>query len=124
MKFTLPARKPFNYHSVIHSHGWYQLAPFHFAEETHTLHYVLQLANGRVIELKMRDAAGGVAVETGKLDKPERREVTDKVNWMFGLDMDFSRFYAVSLEEPKLRRVEERALGRVLRSPTLFEDVV
>jgi len=38
--------------------------------------------------------------------------------------MDFSHFYAVALEEPKLARVEARALGRVLRSPTLFEDVV
>jgi 3-methyladenine DNA glycosylase/8-oxoguanine DNA glycosylase len=124
MKFTLAARMPFNFHSVIYSHGWYQLAPFHFDEESNTLHYILQLANGRVIELKMREAAGSVAVATEKLEKVERKEVTDKVKWMFDLDSDFSRFYAVSLEEPKLARVEERALGRVLRSPTLFEDVV
>ena len=63
MKFSLPARMPFNFHSVIHSHGWYQLAPFHFDEETNTLHYVLQLANGRVIELKMRDVMDGVNVK-------------------------------------------------------------
>jgi len=43
---------------------------------------------------------------------------------MFGLDMDFSHFYAASRGEPKLMRVKKRALGRVLRSPTLFEDVV
>ena len=124
MKFTLPARKPFNFDSVVHSHGWFQLAPFHLDEESDTLLYILQLANGRVIELKMCDAMDGVAVETEKLDKAERKEVTDKVNWMFGLDMGFSHFYAVALEEPKLARVEARALGRVLRSPTLFEDVV
>ena len=27
MKISLPARRPFSFHSVIHSHGWYQLAP-------------------------------------------------------------------------------------------------
>jgi 3-methyladenine DNA glycosylase/8-oxoguanine DNA glycosylase len=124
MKLTLPAHRPFSFHSVIHSHGWYQLAPFQFDEETDTLCYVLQLANGRVIELKMDHAVDGVAVETEKLDKSERREVTDKVKWMFDLDSDFSHFYAVALEEPKLARVEERALGRVLRSPTVFEDVI
>lgn len=124
MKFTLPARKPFSYRSVVHSHGWYQLAPFHFDEESDTLHYVIQLPNGRVVELKLRDAADGVEVETERLNKTEQREVTEKVNWMFGLDLDFSRFYAASLAEPRLARVEERALGRVLRSPTLFEDVV
>jgi 3-methyladenine DNA glycosylase/8-oxoguanine DNA glycosylase len=124
MKFSLPAHKPFSFHSVIHSHGWYQLAPFQFDEESDTLYYVLQLANGRVIELKMQEAADGVAVETEKLDKSERKEVMDKVKWMFDLDSDFSHFYAVALEEPKLARVEERALGRVLRSPTVFEDVI
>ena len=124
MKFSLPARMPFNFHSVIHSHGWYQLAPFHFDEETNTLHYVLQLANGRVIELKMRDVMDGVNVETEKLEKPERTELTDKVKWMFDLDSDFSRFYAASRAEPKLVQVEEHARGRVLRSPTVFEDVV
>ena len=124
MEFTLPARKPFDFLSVINSHGWVQLAPFHFDEESNTLHYVLQLANGRVVELNMWDAGDGVGVETEKLERSERREVADKVSWMFGLDMDFSRFYAASRGEPKLIRVKQRSLGRVLRSPTLFEDVV
>jgi len=124
MKFTLPARKPFNFLSVIKSHGWYQLAPFGFDEGSNTLMYILQLASGRVIELKMHAATDGVGIETDKLNKSERREVADKVTWMFGLDMDFSRFYAASRGEPKLRRLKKQALGRVLRSPTLFEDVV
>jgi len=124
MKFNLPARKSFNFLSVIHSHGWYQLAPFHFNEETNTLHHVLRLASGRVVELKIRDGVQGIQVETEKLEKTERREVTDKVNWMFGLDMDFSRFYAASRAEPKLAHAKRRSLGRVLRSPTLFEDVI
>lgn len=124
MKFTLPARKPFNFLSVVNSHGWYQLAPFMFDETSNTLHYILQLANGRTVELKLRGAADGIQVETEKLDKTERKEVTDKVTWMFGLGMDFSRFYTASRGEPKLARVKSRSLGRVLRSPTLFEDVV
>jgi len=124
MKFNLPARKPFNFLSVINSHGWYQLAPFHFDEESHTLHYVLQLSNGRVVELRLREATDGIQVETEKLNKTEHREVADKAAWMFGLDMDFSRFHAASRGEPKLRRAKQRSLGRLLRSPTLFEDVV
>jgi 3-methyladenine DNA glycosylase/8-oxoguanine DNA glycosylase len=124
MKFTLPARKPFNFLSVVNSHGWVQLAPFDFEEETNTLLYIVQLANGRVVELKLREAEDGVVIETEKLDKAEREEAADKVTWMFGLDMDFSRFYRVSRGEPKLARAKKRALGRVLRSPTVFEDVI
>jgi 3-methyladenine DNA glycosylase/8-oxoguanine DNA glycosylase len=84
----------------------------------------LRLSNGRVIELKLRDAKDAITVETEKLNKTERQEVADKVKWMIGLDMDFSRFYAASRGEPKLARAKKRALGRVLRSPTLFEDVI
>jgi 3-methyladenine DNA glycosylase/8-oxoguanine DNA glycosylase len=124
MKFTLSARPPFNFLSVINSHGWRQLAPFSYAESTNTLSYVLQLSNGRVIELHFRDATEDVSLETEKLDRTERREVTDKATWMFGLDMDFSLFYAASRGEPKLAHAKKLARGRVLRSPTVFEDVL
>lgn len=124
MRFTLAARKPFNFASVINSHGWRQLAPFSYEENTNTLSYVLRLSNGRVIELHLRGTTDGVNIETEKLDKAERREVVDNVTWMFGLDMDFSLFYAASRVEPKLARAKKLAHGRVLRSPTLFEDVI
>lgn len=124
MKFNLPARKPFNFLSVVNSHGWRQLAPFSYDENTETLSYILRLSNGRVLELKLRDGTDGVTVETEKLNKSEQKEVTDQVTWMFGLDMDFSLFYTASHGEPKLARAKKRALGRVLRSPTLFEDVI
>lgn len=123
-KILIAARKPFNFTSVVNSHGWLQLAPFSYDETTNALDYILQLSNGRVIEIKLRDGSDSVMVETTKLDKAERREVVDKVDWMFGLDMDFSRFYSASGGEPKLARVKRHSLGRVLRSPTVFEDVV
>ena len=123
-KLNLPARKPFNFTSVVNSHGWRQLAPFSYEENTNTLGYTLQLANGRVIQLTLCDGQDAVIIETDKLDRTERKEVLDKVTWMFGLDMDFSRFYAASRGEPKLAGARKRALGRVLRSSTLFEDVI
>ena len=120
----LPARKPFNFTSVLNSHGWRQLAPFSYDEPSNILGYTLRLSNGRVIELMMCDDKEGVRVETEKLKKSEQNEITDVVNWMFGLDQNFSRFYAASRHEPKLARAKKLALGRVLRSATLFEDVI
>lgn len=124
MKFSLSARPPFKFLSVVNSHGWRQLAPFSYDETTNTLHHLLRLSNGRVIELKLSDAMDGVQVETEKLDRSEKKEVTEVITWMFGLDMDFSRFYAASRGEPKLARAKKLSLGRLLRAPTLFEDVV
>jgi len=124
MKFSLSARPPFNFLSVVNSHGWRQLVPFSYDENNNILFYVLRLSNGRVIKLGLSDGTEGVIVETEKLDKTERKEVTDAVSWMLGLEMDFARFYAASGGEPKLKRAKKLALGRVLRSPTLFEDVI
>jgi 3-methyladenine DNA glycosylase/8-oxoguanine DNA glycosylase len=124
MKFSLSARPPFNFLSVVNSHGWRQLAPFSYDENSNTLFYVSRLSSGRVVELKLRDGGDGVAVETEKLNKSERQEAADRITWMFGLGMDFARFYTISRAEPKLARAKKLALGRVLRSPTLFEDVI
>lgn len=122
---NLQARRPFNFHSVVNSHGWRQLAPFDFDPQTETLSYVLRFTNGRVEELKIRQAAGGVTVEIrGRLSKYEKTEASRAVAWMFGLDMDFSPFYAAARREPKLARARKLAHGRLLRSPSLFEDVV
>ena len=124
MQFSLSARPPFRFLSVAKSHGWVQLAPFEFDEESSTLGYVDRLSNGRVIGYRIVEAVEGVIVETGRLSEAEQAEVSEHVTWMLGLDMDFSEFYAATKREPKLVQAEKLARGRVLRSPTLFEDVV
>jgi 3-methyladenine DNA glycosylase/8-oxoguanine DNA glycosylase len=123
--FTLAARQPFNFHSAVNSHGWVQLAPFRFDEERQALFYTDTLANGRVIEYRIVKAPSGVHVETqGRLGKAEKAEIAEKVAWMLGLDLDFSSFYRAARGEPWLRKARKLVYGRVLRSPTFFEDVL
>jgi 3-methyladenine DNA glycosylase/8-oxoguanine DNA glycosylase len=124
MSINLRARLPFNFHSVVKSHGWVQLAPFGFDEDSSTLTYVDRLASGRVVEYSISGSRDGLQLKTGTLTKAELEEARGKIRWMFALDADFSAFYAASHWEPKLRNAEKLARGRVLRSPTLFEDVV
>ena len=124
MQLDLPARKPFRFLSVAKSHGWVQLAPYAFDEETATLTYTDRLSNGRVLEYQITERENGITVQTEELTKPEQDEVAEHVTWMLGLDLDFSDFYAAAKREPKLLQCEKLARGRVLRSPTLFEDVV
>ena len=123
-RLYLPARKPFDFRSVVDSHGWRQLAPFQFDETASALFYTDHLASGRVIEYRVTGSADGLIAQTERLTKAEQTEVMDKLRWMFGLDLDFSAFHAASRLEPKLARAKKQALGRVLRSPTLFEDVI
>jgi 3-methyladenine DNA glycosylase/8-oxoguanine DNA glycosylase len=125
MKLILSGRPPFSLSTVVRSHGWISLAPFAEDERTGGLSYVVRLDSGRVMDMSIQEATGGVRVE---LDEPlsdaEAAEIERHVAWMLGLDQDFSAFYALARQEPKLAHVEKRAQGRVLRSPTLFEDTV
>lgn len=125
MRLVLSARSPFSLSAVIGSHGWVRLAPFGTDASTGGLTYIDRLDSGRVVEMRVQEAAGGVRVEVdGPLSEAERDQVAHKVTWMLGLDQDFSAFYALAREEPKLAHIEGRALGRLLRCPTLFEDTV
>ncbi|TKJ28713.1 MAG: hypothetical protein CEE40_10995 [Chloroflexi bacterium B3_Chlor] len=125
MRLALPARPPFSLSSVVRSHGWIRLPPFGEDDGTGGLTRIEQLDSGHVVEMLIQEATGGVTVEVeDELRQAERDEVARKVKWMLGLNQDFAAFYALAREEPKLAQVEERAQGRVLRSPTLFEDTV
>jgi 3-methyladenine DNA glycosylase/8-oxoguanine DNA glycosylase len=123
--FDLQARQPFNFNSVVNSHGWIQLAPFRMDEAGQQLFYTDCLSNGRLVDYGVRETSSGVHVEVpGRLGKAEKAEVIEKITWMLGLDMDFTSFYKAARGEPKLRQARKLAHGRVLRSPTFFEDVV
>ncbi len=123
--FSLQARPPFSFASLVNSHGWAQLAPFNASDDGSRLAYILRFASGRVAELRLSEQSGGVQIECGlDLTPAEQAEATRAVSWMAALDQDFSAFYRAARAEPKLSRVEARAQGRVLRSPTVFEDVV
>jgi len=119
----LSARLPFSFAAVADSHGWRQLAPF--SGDREDLRYILRLASGRVTELRLTGAGAGVRVNTEDgLEPAETAEVTATVAWMLGLDQDLSPFYEAARHEPKLAAAAAQAKGRILRSATLFEDVV
>ena len=134
MAWTMGAREPFSLAAVVRSHGWVRLAPFRQEEGTGGLRRVERLGSGRVVEIAVEEAPGGVRVAVEQemsfpgaqegLAEEEQEEISQKVRWMLGLDQDFSAFYALARQEPKLAGVAEKAQGRLLRSPTLFEDVV
>jgi 3-methyladenine DNA glycosylase/8-oxoguanine DNA glycosylase len=83
------------------------------------------LSSGRVVEIGVCEHGDRVRVAgVEALDDTERREVADRVRWMLQLDLDLGAFYALTRSEPRLARLEEQGRGRILRCPTLFEDVV
>jgi 3-methyladenine DNA glycosylase/8-oxoguanine DNA glycosylase len=124
MPFTLTPPASFNLPAVVRSHGWIQMAPF---EETshHGLAYTIRLGSGKVIRFEVDAIDSLLRVSTTDvLTKAEQDELSRTISWMLDLEQDFSEFYALARQEPKLTRMVERQAGRVLRSPSLFEDVI
>ncbi len=124
MKWTLPIPPSFLLEAVIQSHGWSQLEPFRRTDD----------GVSTAIEIPGRKLAAGVNVRQGpsalivstksRLGKRQQSFVNERLRWMMGLDRDLSPFYAVAASEPKLRHVKKAGFGRLLRSPSMFEDVV
>ena len=125
MQINLPARPPFSLRSVVHSHGWIQMMPFQESENAAGFSYIDRLYNEAVVEVSIQEAPSGVRVRTeDDLEQAQLEELSGKVSWMLGLDQDFTEFYATAASEPKLIPAVNEAKGRILRSPTVFEDVV
>ncbi len=125
MTLDLPARPPFSLRAVARSHGWFSLAPYGWDDSTESLSYVARPGSGRVVEIVIQESASGVRIQADdSLSEPEWGEIADRVAWMLGLEQDLSTFYDLARKEPKLAHLEEQAQGRILRSPTLFEDGV
>ncbi len=124
MTFTLKPPTPFNLPAVVRSHGWAQMSPFTETPD-HGLAYILRLSSGKVLRFEVHANNSDLAIETTtSLTKLEQAELSRTIIWMLDLNQDFSEFYALAQHEPKLVKMVERQAGRVLRSPTLFEDVI
>jgi 3-methyladenine DNA glycosylase/8-oxoguanine DNA glycosylase len=124
MTFTLTPPSTFSLPAVVRSHGWIQMSPFAETPDQ-GLSYIIRLSTGKVLLFEVHAHAGTLRVDsTELLADIEQTELSRHITWMLGMHQDFSEFYTVARAEPKLARMVERQAGWVLRSPTLFEDVI
>ncbi len=122
---------PFNFESTVLSHGWVVLAPNTWDQQRRTLQRVERLSTGKVVLLSIigADSIKRPIIEIeishpGKISKKEKSELISAVGRMFRVDEDLSEFYALCKKRGKGWEKLTTGLGRLLRSPTVFEDVV
>jgi N-glycosylase/DNA lyase len=132
--------EPFDLTLTVRSHGWYDLAPWRWDAERRVLGRPLGLAGGRVAHAEVAEAERGLAFRVfstgGRLSAAEAREARAQLATCLALDEDLEPFRrrAEALEReraagrgkdlPDLRWALARGAGRLLRSPTVFEDAV
>ena len=130
---------PFDLDLTVRSHGWYDLAPWSYDEARRVLSRPLRLAGGRVVKVEVAEGPGGLlfrALAAGRPSAAEAEEARRQVRTCLALDDDLAPFHALAAglearraggearEVPDLRWALARGAGRLLRSPTVWEDAV
>lgn len=125
--FELPLHgaggEPISFVRTLYSHGCARLAPNAIEPEPLAYRRTFKL-NGRGFDVVLREERGRlVARSEGRVGKREAERVRAATARMFRLDDDLSPFYAAIADDERLRWAAAGA-GRMLASPTIFEDVV
>lgn len=107
------------------SHGVASLPPSRIDEQAWTLEVTLPVARGARTVRVSPGRKGHARVEVLGPKPAERgsAQLLAQLRHMFRLDEDLSPFYAVARDDAELAWTATGA-GRMLRSPTVFEDVV
>jgi N-glycosylase/DNA lyase len=117
--------EPVDLTRTLASHGVATLPPQAVDPAGGTLETTLARGGGKANTIRIRRAQTGlVAVEVlgERLPAKEQRGLLAVARQILGLDEDLSRFYVLAAADPALAWVGSGA-GRMLRSPTVFEDV-
>ena len=123
--FIIQGPQGFDFGLTARSHGWYDLAPFILDAESTSLSYVLRDSAGRVARVSMSPVEGGVSCRVESRDlKNSRGFVKGRVAHILRFDEELSDFYRLVSQDSSLRWVKRRGAGRLLRSATVFEDLV
>ena len=148
MKITISTPSNFNFRRTVMSHGWYALPPFEFDNEKWTLTRVIDLGSAKPVTVILSEAKRGMlnGNQASGLLTVERRarrlrtqllvnysrpvgkraaeKIVRDVRHMFRLDDDMSLFYEAVSAQPEFAWIATQGAGRLLRSPTVFEDLV
>lgn len=112
----------FSFRSTIYSHGWCELAPFEIDVENWRLSYVFS-DRKKLIPATIFEENRRLRIDLDRKPANERK-IIDDARHLLRLDDDIDGFYELVTGHERLDWVVERRAGRMLRSPTVFEDLV
>ena len=113
----------FSFRATVYSHGWCELAPFTLDTENWRLSYVFRDEKIGAVPAVIFEEKKKIRFDLGGNGFDEQRVLSD-VRHLLRLDDDLGGFYDSIAGHERLKWVGDRRAGRLLRSPTVFEDLV
>lgn len=112
----------FSFKHTVRSHGWYDLLPFVFDEVNESLSFV-SCGGSKPVFVTISGTDGGLSVDVNA-KKFDRDAVERDVRRLLRLDDHMEEFYASAEKAGHVLWAAEANAGRLLRSPTVWEDLV
>lgn len=123
-KLTLEKTSDFNFKTAVYSHGWSQLLPFQIDLETWRLSCVFSAPKPVSAVVYEENGAIEISVADDDLSDESKQKILRDARRILRLDDDLREFYRLTKKEKRLAWVARLSGGRLLRSPTVFEDLV
>jgi len=118
--------EPVDLKRTLLSHGFVELPPMQLDEDVPALELTLAVS-GKARTIGIRPGKRGHARVEVAGRAPSARtaeELVARARHVLALDEDLSDFYELVAEDPELSWVAAVGAGRLIRSPSVFEDVV
>ncbi len=124
MEILIPTPKDFSFKRTAISHGWSELPPFEIDSKNWTLTRVIAL-DDRAFTATITHTRRTVKINVpGKASRRALEKIERDTRHMLRLDDDMGEFYRLISNDADFQWVETEGAGRLLRSPTVFEDLV
>lgn len=130
-RFSLTPEPPFHFANTAYSHGWVALHPNQWDKEQQKLQRAEHLSSGNVVNISVENSGSihepiiCIDVQHAEsLTEAELQEISKNVRHMFRLDENFHEFYSICKSAGKQWQKMSNGLGRLLRSPSVYEDIV
>ena len=112
----------FSFRHTVYSHGWSELLPFRLDTEKWSLTYAFE-TKYKPISAIVTATSGGLRIDV-RGGRFERDRLLRDVRHILRLDEPLEDFYKLTNLDERLGWVAPANAGRLLRSPTVFEDLV
>lgn len=125
MQISTATPRNFNFKRTVISHGWRELLPFEFDQTRWVLKRVLDFEGSAPLTVTIRATGRELRIDASRrLSKRATERIARDVRHMLRLDDDMTSFYREMKQAPDFEWIVRQGAGRMLRSPTVFEDLV
>jgi N-glycosylase/DNA lyase len=120
----IPTPPDFSFDRTVRSHGWFDLPPFAYDRDAATLGFAyIDDATASVVGVTVRPNGRGLVAAVSARGAAAARRAAGVVRAVLRLDQELAAVRAALAGAPELVACVDAGGGRLMRAPTVFEDV-